>query len=110
MRHSASILLCCAAALFPLAAQDQPPLRSAAAPAFAWLTSAELNELGDSDPITVIDLRRDPLGTSTALPADHDEIVAIDAGRGLLGIAHAVAERLAGLGYRRVYILFNFGC
>ncbi len=111
MRHPIiAAILCAAVAVVPIAAEEQVPLRSAGLPGFEWLLPSELHELEDSDSITWIHLADDRLGVLTELPADRDQIVVVVGGHRLFTLAETTARHLAQLGWRRVYVLFDFGC
>ena len=111
MRHLIIAAFLCGAALgSSVEAEERAPARAAGLPGFEWLLPTQLDQLEDSDAIAFIRLRDDPFGVFSELPADHADIVVIDGGThgGLL--CETIARGLVRLGYRRVYILFDYHC
>lgn len=76
----------------------------------AVITRRVLSELTESETAVIIDLRSDPLAVTTPLPADRDTLVVLDYHGLITPMVWSRARQIADLGYRRVRILWRFGC
>lgn len=76
----------------------------------AVITRRVLSDLTESESAVFIDLRKDPLAVTTPLPVDRDTLVVIDYRGFITPMVWARARQIADLGYRRVRILWSFGC
>lgn len=104
-------ILCLTALLDLRAAEYWPSTNiSAESAAISVITPNALAALGDSETIVVIDLAIDPLAVLTPLPADHDTYVVLNEDGFTSPIVWARARQIAALGYRRVLILWGWGC
>lgn len=100
------------AALLELRAAEYGPITnmSVDAASIAIITPDALASLGDSESLVIIDLTTDPLAVATPLPADRDTYVVLDDAGFSSTTVWTRARQISALGYRRVLIMWDWGC